>query len=118
MAGCNCKGKVSMEAMGDSTQSEQKSFFEKFIKYSLKTLMFLMFLMALPFINLYIIYLSFNIIILNESVDIKPLLLAIGNKFKPKDDDDDDLIDDEEFQKLTEDDVVLLDAEDITDKQM
>ena len=115
--GCNCKGKVSMEAMGDSVQSESKSFFGLFIKYSLKTLMFLMFLIALPFINLYILYLSFNIIVLNESVDIKPLLLAIGNKFKPKDDDD-DLVDDEEFENLTEEDVILLDSEDITDKQM
>lgn len=107
-----------MEAMGDSVQSEPKSFFETFVKYSLKTFMFLMFLIALPFINLYIIYLSFNIIVLNESVDIKPLLLAIGNKFKPKDDDDDDLIDEEEFESLTEEDVVLLDSEDITDKEM
>ena len=106
-----------MEAMGDSVQSESKSFFGLFIKYSLKTLMFLMFLIALPFINLYILYLSFSIIVLNESVDIKPLLLAIGNKFKPKDDDD-DLVDDEEFENLTEEDVILLDSEDITDKQM
>lgn len=116
--GCNCKGTVSMEELAKNNQSKPTSFFQNFIKYSLKTFMFLIFLVSLPFINLYIIYLSFSIIVLNQSVDIKPLLFAIGDKFKPKDDDDDDLIDDDEFENLTEDDVILLDAEDITEKQM
>lgn len=114
---CNCKGGTSNGELIKSNNGEEKSFFNIFIKYSLKTLMFFMFLLAMPFIILYIIYLSFNIIMLNENVDIKPLLTIIGEKFKNNyEDDNDDLIDEEEFKNLTEDDVILLDAEDITEK--
>jgi hypothetical protein len=111
MSGCNCKSKVPMEGLTNN-QSQPTSFFQNFIKYSLKTLMFLIFLMMMPLLVLYIIYLSFNLIVLNGNIDIKPLLLAIGDKFRPK--DDDYSIDD--FENLTEDDVILLNVEDITEK--
>ena len=32
----------------------------------------------------------FNMLVLNEKIDVKPMLLSLGNKFKQKDDDDDD----------------------------
>lgn len=114
MAGCNCKGNVSMQ----DKENENNSFFQIIVKYALKTLVFLLFLIGIPFINLYIIYLSFNIIVLNKSIDIKPLLKSIGQKFQNKDEEIDEYIDDEEFNNLTEDDVVLLNAEDITEQQM
>lgn len=99
-------------------ENDKKSVFSIFVKYWLKTLVFILFLLAIPFINLYIIYLSFNIIVLNKSVDIKPLLKSIGEKFSEKNkDDEDDYVDEDELNILTENDVVLLDAEDITEQQ-
>jgi hypothetical protein len=112
MSGCNCKSKVPMEGLTNN-QSQPTSFFQNFIKYSLKTLMFLIFLMMMPLLVLYIIYLSFNMIVLNGNIDIKPLLLAIGDKFRPKDDEDYSI---DDFENLTEDDVILLNVEDITEK--
>jgi hypothetical protein len=49
-------------------------------------------------------------LVLNKNIDVKPILLSLGNKFKQKDEDDD------EYNELTEDDVILLDVEDITNK--
>ena len=55
----------------------------------------------------------FNLIVLNGNIDIKPLLLAIGDKFRPKDDEYYSI---DDFENLTEDDVILLNVEDITEK--
>ena len=70
----------------------------------------------LPLINIAIIWFMFNTLVLNKDVNIKPLLLALGNQFKEKKYEDDDEIDIEEFNELTEDDVVMVDVEDITNK--
>jgi hypothetical protein len=113
MAGCNCKGSISMQEKNDGEQT----FFTNFVKYSLKIILFVLFLIAVPIISLYTIYLGFNIIVLNENVDIKPLLKKIGEHFKENKNDEDDYIDEDEFNNLTEDDVILLGAEDITDMQ-
>lgn len=113
MAGCNCKGTT---INGETNNDIPISFFQNIIKYGLKTIMFSIFLLMLPLIIIYVIYLAFNIIVLNENVNMKPLLLAIGNKFREKDDVD-NFIDEEELKNLTEEDVILLDADDITDKQ-
>ena len=51
-------------------------------------------------------------LVLNKNIDIKPLLLSIGQKFKENDKDDDE-IDEDEYDTLTEDDVVLLNVEEI-----
>ena len=70
-----------------------------------------MFLLVSPFIYLYLIYLGFTMLVMNKSIDVKPLLMAIGKKFK---ENQTDYIDDEEYDTLTEDDVVLTNVENIT----
>ena len=66
---------------------------------------------ALPIINLFIIWFIFRTLVLNKDVNIKPLLSAIGKKFKEEEEEDED-----EYDELTEDDVVMVDVEDITNK--
>lgn len=103
-----------MDSMFENDNKNKKSVTQTVIKYTLKILGFLMLLVALPLINLYIIWLMFNMLILNKNIDVKPILLSLGNKFKQKDDEDDE--DDDEYNELTEDDVILLDVEDIKNK--
>ena len=74
-------------------------------------------LLFLPFLNIYIIWLMFKMLVLNKSIDLKPLLASIGAKFTEKDNDqDEEEFLGDEFDELTDDDVVLLDSEDITNK--
>jgi hypothetical protein len=103
-----------MDSMFENDDKNKKSVTQTVIKYTLKILGFLVLVAALPLINLYIIWLMFNMLVLNKNIDVKPILLSLGNKFKQKDDDDDE--DDDEYNELTEDDVILLDVEDITNK--
>ena len=109
---CNCKNGQSMESMLENENKNPKSVGQTVIKYTLKVLGFLILVAALPIINLYIIWFIFNMLVLNKNIDVKPILLTLGNKFKQKDYDEDD----EEYNELTEDDVELLDVEDITNK--
>ncbi len=109
---CNCKNGQSMESMLENENKNPKSVGQTVIKYTLKVLGFLVLVAALPIINLYIIWFIFNMLVLNKNIDVKPILLTLGNKFKQKDYDEDD----EEYNELTEDDVELLDVEDITNK--
>jgi hypothetical protein len=99
-----------MDSMFENDDKNKKSVTQTVIKYTLKILGFLVLVAALPLINLYIIWLMFNMLVLNKNIDVKPILLSLGNKFKQKDEDDD------EYNELTEDDVILLDVEDITNK--
>ena len=109
---CNCKNGQSMDSMLENENKNPKSVGQTVIKYTLKVLGFLVLVAALPIINLYIIWFIFNMLVLNKNIDVKPILLTLGNKFKQKDYDEDD----EEYNELTEDDVELLDVEDITNK--
>jgi hypothetical protein len=111
--GCNCKGQSVDNLLKDDRV--KLSISNLIGKYTLKILLFLMLLVILPFINIAIIWFMFNTVILNKDVNIKPLLLALGNQFKEKKYEDDE-IDIEEFNELTEDDVVMVDVEDITNK--
>jgi hypothetical protein len=107
--GCNCKGN---KKDGSVDSPRPKVALGKSISmYILKTLGFLVMVALLPIINLVIIWFLFRTLILNRDVDMKPLLMAIGKKFQPKEDDDDD-----DYDDLTEEDVVMVDVEDITKK--
>jgi hypothetical protein len=53
-------------------------------------------------------------IVMNKNVDIKPLLMFIGNKFK--NDEDDDFIGEDESDSINEEDLVMVDVEEITNK--
>lgn len=109
--GCNCKNSVQAKEI-----NENRTTGNKITHYFLKTLMFLFIISLLPIINIYLVYIIFKMIVLNKEIDIKPLLLAIGEKFKEKIEEDEDEEDDVDFDSLTPDDVVMLDAEDITEK--
>lgn len=112
MAGCGCKSENTVvENNGEFNLKETLS------GYPLKMIVFLLALITVPFIMVMVIYFMFNTLVLNKDVDIKPLLLMIGNKFKPNDDDDyDDDEDDEDINELTYDDVVVYGVEEIERK--
>jgi len=104
MAGCNCKNSAQAQQINDNRTTGVKV-----THYALKTLAFLLMVVLLPVINLFLIYFMFKTLVLSKEVDIKPLLLAIGKKFKDNSDEDD--ID---YETLTPEDVVMVDVEDIT----
>ena len=109
--GCNCKNDINI----DKSNEPKISLGEAIGKYSLKGFTFLLMLALLPLINLAIIWFMFNTLVLSKEVNIKPLLLSLGNQFKQKEEDE-DYIDDEEFNELTEDDVVIMGVDNITNK--
>jgi len=77
--------------MDDLLQKSSKS--EKKInigKYVLKTFVFLIALAATPLIMLAIIWIMFKMLVLNQNIEFKPLLMAIGNKFKREEKDEED----------------------------
>jgi len=112
---CNCKkGVLPVENLNENQKITVNG--NTILIYTLKIFGFLFLLILLPIINLYIIWLMFSTIVLNKNIDLKPLLLSIGNKFKEKEDDEEEFLGDE-FDDLTEDDVVLLDSEEITKEE-
>lgn len=107
--GCNCKAdKLDAEIL---KKDKVKAPLPSVGTYILKVLAFVLMIVALPIINLFIIWFIFRTLVLNREVDIKPLLYAIGAKFKTEEEEDED-----DFENLTEDDVELVDVEDITNK--
>lgn len=105
MAGCGCKkDKNNVTILENNVTNENvESTFNKVIKYTLKFIGFLIMMVFLPVINLVIIWFIFRSLVLNKDVSLKPLLLAIGNKFKDpedEDDNDDDDSEDVEYQML------------------
>lgn len=112
MSGCNCKAdKLDAEIL---KKDKVKGPLPSVGTYILKVLAFVLMIAALPIINLFIIWFIFRTLVLNREVDIKPLLYAIGAKFKPNDNDEDE--DEVDINTLTEDDVELVDVEDIAYK--
>ncbi len=110
--GCNCKSQNIDDIL--NVDRPKLSIGKLIGKYTLKILSFLLMIAMLPLINIAIIWFMFKTLVLNQDVNIKPLLLALGNQFKEKDNDEE--IDEEEFDELTEDDVIMVDVEDITKK--
>lgn len=113
--GCNCKA--------ESFETPEKSEFFKLsnkekgkliLHYTFKVMGFLFGILLLPIINIAIVWFMFNTIVLTKDVNILNLMKKIiSDKVKNDDDDDED---DDDFDELTEDDVVMLDVEDITNK--
>lgn len=110
---CNCKSDKKKDGSVDSPRPKV-AMGKSIGMYFFKILAFLLMIAALPIINLVIIWFLFRTLVLNKDVNMKPLLMAIGQKFQVKEDDDDD--DDDDYEDLTEDDVVMVDVEDITKK--
>lgn len=112
MSGCNCKGnnKNIDSYLADGEKSNEK-LGPKIGSYVLKFMVFLLMVAALPIINLFIIWFIFRTLMLNKEVNIKPLLNVIGKKFQDK-----EIEEEEEYNDLTEEDVVMVGVEDITNK--
>jgi hypothetical protein len=109
--GCNCKAdKLDAEIL---KKDKVKAPLPSVGTYIFKVLAFILMVAALPIINLFIIWFIFRTLVLNREVDIKPLLYAIGAKFKTNEDEEDE---EDDYNTLTEDDVELVDVEDITYK--
>lgn len=106
--GCNCKGQTIDSVENKDNNLDNKNG-ENIVKYFFKFLVFLLFVTFSPIILIGILWLIFKMIVLNDSVDVKPILIKLGKKFKNIDEDDD-------FDELTNDDVVMLNVEDITVK--
>jgi len=109
--GCNCKDGQSIDDMLENNQGKLP-IGENIVKYTLKVIFFLLFLILLPFTTLYIVWIAFDMIVLNKNIDIKPILTLINKRFQPV--DEEEYLDEEEYSKLTEDDVVMVDVEEIT----
>lgn len=104
---CNCKSEKTMdELLHDDNKPVQKV---KISTYILKVLAFCILMVFLPIIMLVIVWFIFRTLVLNKDVDIKPLLVSLGQKFQTTDDEDDD-----EYDDLTENDVEMVDVEEIT----
>lgn len=118
--GCNCKaGKESntyIDAKGDEVKIN-KFHYTNIGFYIFKFLGFLLGIIVLPIINIFIIIFMFNILVLNQKADLKPMFNSLANFLKKakKNDDYDDEEDD--FNELTEDDVILMDVDEITDEK-
>jgi len=109
--GCNCKkGEVGyIEPNGSNEKNKQPV-----IHYFLKIIGFLFMLVLLPIINIVIIWFIFRTLVLNKDIDVKELLLTIGNSLKHKEEEEEE--DYDELKDLTEDDVVMLNVEEIEKK--
>lgn len=122
--GCGCKAdnvKVPKYDSENNIITEKPSFRDNFVNYSLRALVYLLLILLLPIVNLVIIIYVFKVIMRGNDVDIKDLvggLVRVAKKAKKPEideyDDDDEFID---IETLTEDDVVALDVEDITNKK-
>jgi hypothetical protein len=110
MSGCNCKTGGNKDALTNNASQSNENLGQKIVTYALKSFAFILLLVALPIINLFIIWFMFKTLVLNKDINMKPLLLAIGQKFKEKEEDDEDI----DYDNLTEDDVVMVDVEEIT----
>ena len=114
--GCGCKTSGNKDILDSTSEGiSSKKLGSRIISYTFKVLAFLLFIVFLPLVNIVLLWFVFKILVVNEKVDLVPILTFFGKKFDPRklqDDDDDD----DEFDSLTEDDVILLDTEDITNK--
>lgn len=108
--GCNCKSS-NKDGYSNDNETSEVQLKNDIVKYSLKVFGFLIMLVLLPIINVLIIWFIFNTLVLNKDVDLKPLLLMIGNKFSEKYDNADDEYDEDE---LTEENFITTNVEDIT----
>ena len=110
---CNCKN--SGEMPQNYVLEENENLVATIIKYVVKFIGFLVGVALLPLIMIAIIWFMFDTIVLNKDIDLRRVInrFVKANKFFTKDDDDEDDDDDDD---LTEDDVIMLNVEDITNK--
>lgn len=124
--GCNCKAGKEPNTYVDVKGNEVKInrfHYTKIGFHIFKFIAFLLGLVVLPIVNIFIIIFMFNILVLNQQADLKPMFNSVANflkKTKKKDKDgynDDEDEDEDDFEGLTEDDVILMDVDEITDEK-
>ena len=106
---CNCKTNKSMQSMIKDNNGGQKTK-TNIGEYVLRVLAFIIFFILSPLIYLGVLWLGFSMLVLNGSIDIKPLVNLATKKIKKYNSDEIDI------NELNENDLVMVDVEDITDK--
>lgn len=110
-----CKSCKSSGAMIPEIKKDE-NLGNRIIKYVAKTIGFLVAVALLPLINLVIIWFMFETIVLNKDVDIRAVVSKyITDRNERKEDEEEDEEEDD-YENLTEDDVIMLNVEDITNK--
>lgn len=89
MSDCGCKNNKNI-SVNNTNIENNKSFIANSNKYIFKFLLFLISLILLPLAIILLIGVLFKTIVLNNSIDLMPLLLGIGNIFKQKDNENDE----------------------------
>jgi hypothetical protein len=116
---CNCKADNKLTSQITENKVKQNKFSINNIKKSSTSLLYYLFvlILGLPFINIFFIWFLFKTIVINQNVDVTNLLAIVAKKLnvKIKDEEEDDDDDDDDLEILTENDVILLDVEDITE---
>lgn len=117
--GCACKNKKNIDFLpNEEIILPKKKLIDEIKTYTSKTILFLIILSTIPIIMCFIIYYMFTTIVLTRDLDIKPFLIHIAKSMKKtidtqnEEEDDDD--DDDYF--LDEEDLIMLNVEDITNK--
>lgn len=107
---CNCKNDKSMDSMlNDTSVSSKKSF--SIGKIIVKLSVFSIFLFLSPIIFLLLIWFGFKVLVVNETIDIKPLISFLANKIKSE------TVDKDDYEEFDENDFVMVGVDDITNQK-
>ena len=111
--GCNCKNSSGFPQ--NDVSQKKEGLGATTIKYVVKFLGFLIGVALLPLIMLALIWFMFDTIVLNKDIDLRRVInrFVKTNKFFSENEEEDD---EEDEDELTEDDVIMLNVEDITNK--
>jgi hypothetical protein len=115
--GCNCKNKKSLDYSINTVESSENSepLFDVIVKYAAKIIGFLVAVCLMPLIMLVIIWFMFDVIVLTKEIDLTKILDKFVNKAKyfNEEDDEDDDDDYADIDTVSEDKLIMLNAEEI-----
>jgi hypothetical protein len=121
--GCSCKNKKNVDFLpNEEIILPKKKLIDEIKSYTSKTLLFLIVLLTTPIIMCVIVYYMFTTIVLTRNLDIKPFLIHLAKSMRKtidaenEEEDDNDEEDDEDYDFLDEEDLIMLNVEDITNK--
>jgi hypothetical protein len=105
-----CKNDKSMDAMlNDTGVSDKKGFSVGNI--TIKLLAFSIFLILSPIIFLLLIWFGFKFLVVNQTIDIKPLISFLTKKIESE------TIDNDDYEEFDENDFVMVGVDDITNQK-
>ena len=113
---CNCKN--SGEMPQNYVLEENENLVATIIKYIVKFIGFLVGVALLPLIMIAIIWFMFDTIVLNKDIDLRKVInrFVVANKFFTREEEEDKEDEEDDDDYLTENDVIMLNVEDITNK--